>query len=318
MSGGESTTVSNEASMVPAELPGMRTDTPRFVRTMTGLVALPGMVLLWFLPKRFGAPLAAAGWRAAIVAHLVGVTIGLGLAALAYLTTLSVTFGPTFMSFTVDLTQGDMTFAESLRAPFAALVTILHAVSGNVRRPNLILLVVLGTPAALLLVAALLMPFAAAGERLRRLYGRCLRLTLWSTTMLILLGTGWLAWPRFMDLCGVEAVSHEGMVFGAAEAAPDARAEWARDAALALAVWWLVVLVRSGLHYAGPPDGPAWQARPPRCTKCGYIIASLALDGKCPECGYPVRESLARLEKMGLFTRWKAFRASVRAAFGRG
>ena len=141
---------------------------------------------------------------------------------------------------------------------------------------------------------------------------------LWSTTMLILLGTGWLAWPRFMDLCGVEAVSHEGMVFGAAEAAPDARAEWARDAALALAVWWLVVLVRSGLHYAGPPDGPAWQARPPRCTKCGYIIASLALDGKCPECGYPVRESLARLEKMGLFTRWKAFRASVRAAFGRG
>lgn len=301
----------------------MRTDTPQPVRTVKGLSALPGMLLLWLLPMRLGAPLSAAGWRPAIIAHLIGMTIGLSLIALALLIAFSVSYGtPGFVTITVDMPQGGMTLAESLRAPFVSLITIVHGASSEVGRPDLILAVVLGIPAALLLMAAMMMPFAAAGERLRFLYGRCLRLTLWSTTMLIPLGAGWLLWPRLMGLCGVNATPQEGMLFGASDPAPDERALWAQVALVIFVLWWLMVLLRSGLRYAGPPDGPAWQGQRPRCTKCGYIISLLPLEGNCPECGRPVRDSLAVLTKACQFSHRKAFRASVRAALaslrGRG
>lgn len=315
MSDERTTTPSSDAGLVPAELPAMRTDTPPPARAVKGLGALPGMVLLWLLPKRLGAPLSAAGWRVAIIAHLIGMSIGLSLIALALLTALSVSYGiPGFPTFTIDIPQGGMTLAESLRAPFVSLVTIVHIASSDVGRLDVVILVVLGVPVIWLLLAAMKMPFAAAGERLRSLYGRCLRLTLWSTTMLIPLGAGCLLWPCIMDLCGVKAASQEGMFLGASVPTPDRRADLGWAALALFVLWWLVVLLRSGLRYAGPPDGPAWKGQRPRCTRCGYIISQLPLAGNCPECGRPVRDSLAVLTKDCRFSRGRAFRASVRAA----
>ena len=78
--------------------------------------------------------------------------------------------------------------------------------------------------------------------------------------------------------------------------------------------WWFLVLYRSAQQYAGPPDGPGWERRRPTCLKCGYIISLLPLAGKCPECGHPVRDSLAALTKASQFSHRKAYRAAVRAA----
>ena len=59
----------------------------------------------------------------------------------------------------------------------------------------------------------------------------------------------------------------------------------------------MVIFIRAvlvGAHrYVGPPDGPAFSPRKPRCDDCGYPIVGIPLDTKCPECGLPVRDSLS-------------------------
>jgi len=95
--------------------------------------------------------------------------------------------------------------------------------------------------------------------------------------MLALLGIGWLLNPLFRRRFEL----------------PN---EWmpVDYAALALfAVWWLLVLLRSGYRYGGPATGPAWESRSPCCEGCGYIIAHIPVTTKCPECGRPVVESMA-------------------------
>ena len=39
-------------------------------------------------------------------------------------------------------------------------------------------------------------------------------------------------------------------------------------------------------------DGPGWQPRQPHCNQCGYVLTGLSRDGRCPECGLPVHDSL--------------------------
>ncbi|UCG17588.1 MAG: hypothetical protein JSV19_06060 [Phycisphaerales bacterium] len=247
---------------------------------MQGLPSLPGIVLLWFLPKRVGASLAASGWHAAVAAHMLSVIVGLGLIVCAELP-------PTFNSLVkqqflgwdieIDLPAPRMTCSEYVRGPFAAIAVVVHAAgpgSGGFARS---LLALTGIQGAVLLLAVVMMPFAAAGEPAGRLFGRCLRLTWWSTTLLIPLGLVWWAepqWRSWLDL-------------------PD---EWhaVDSAALALfGVLWLIVLLRSGYRYAGKAQGPAWSARTPRCEKCGYRIVGLPYSTNCPECARPVAESLA-------------------------
>ncbi|HVP12087.1 MAG TPA: hypothetical protein VMV94_12980 [Phycisphaerae bacterium] len=319
MSNSATSPADTEAESVPSQWPAMRTDVPKTVTTLTGLPAVFGLLPLWFLPRIMGVRLAAAGWGAAILAHLVALALGLGFVAWAQIQSSRLTYGtPGFISIKVGMPEARETLSEYLRAPFAALVAAAHDSSPLIigwvsRIPTIIGALEIGIP----VVALLLMPFAAAGEPLGRLFARCWRLVFWSSTLIIPLGVGWLLFPAILQLLGVPAPEVPAVTFGIPPASSDESDGVAVLLFVIWAFWWLVVLVRSGLQYAGPADGPAWQPRTPRCRKCGYIILALSVAGNCPECGYPLARSVAAFQRSSRFTRWRAFVLSLRAAFSR-
>jgi hypothetical protein len=52
---------------------------------------------------------------------------------------------------------------------------------------------------------------------------------------------------------------------------------------------------RDGRRKTGEADAAPFVVRPIRCIHCQYELVGLPADGKCPECGTPVRVSTARL-----------------------
>jgi hypothetical protein len=111
--------------------------------------------------------------------------------------------------------------------------------------------------------------------------------------MLLPLGVGFIVEPEVRRLLGLPNEWHTAHFVASA----------------LFGLWWLFVWLRSGYRYAGPPDGPAWLPRSPRCEKCGYNIAHLPHSTNCPECGRPVVESLPERRVEPAFaaasTRWR-------------
>ena len=289
------------AGMVPTHWPADRTDVPEPAWTVRGLGSLPGMVLLWFQPARVGASLAASGWRAAIAAHALGLLVGLGMILFAEMlpelnprAAQQQRFG---LQVECDIDMPQMSWSDAVRAPFAAVAFLLHTSSSGPSGPAWPLLVVVAIEAGMVILAVALMPFAAAGEPAGRLFGRCLRLTWWSSTLLVPFGGGWLLNTLLQDQPGLLPEWH------------------AVDAATVFGMWWLVVFVRSGYRYAGPADGPAWCPRTPRCEKCGYTITGLPRSTDCPECGRPVSESLPERRGQPAFAVARTCRGAVWAFF---
>lgn len=44
---------------------------------------------------------------------------------------------------------------------------------------------------------------------------------------------------------------------------------------------------------AARPLPPQWIRADTRCHRCGYLLRGLKPDGKCPECSFPIRDSIA-------------------------
>lgn len=287
--------------MVPEYWPSARSDTPRPARTIHGLFALPGFLLLWIVPKRVGASLAASGWRAAIGAHVLAMALGGGLILWAemYNPLRSTRPVPPWQSRSIPLSVGvgQLPWSDWVRGPFAALALWAHGSGIGAGGFARALLILLGIEASVALVAVGLMPLAAAGEGAARLFGRCLRLTWWSTTLMIPLGIAWLMHPVIRPKLGLPPGWHP----------------FDYICLSAIGLLWLSILLRSTRSYAGPAEGPAWTPRTPRCESCGYTIAHLPRSGNCPECGRPLIDSLPEHRSPPAFGEANGFINGVRA-----
>lgn len=311
--------ISEVEAGVPEMLPPMRTDAPRRERPPAGAWLLAAVLGLWVLPKRFGPRLAAAGWRLAIIAGVVSLATGLGMLAYAGITNAVIRYGPAGVaSFGIKMPDAVVTPGEAVRAPFAALIVIVHTLPATPQGSRILLAAAIGLPLGLLAATAILMPVAVAGEYLSALFGRCLRLTLWSTTLAIPLGVAMLLLPSVLRGLDVE---RPALVSGFLFDAPPPSTDWWKVSCIVLlavfALWWLVVLARSVLRYAGPAVGPAWTGQRPRCRRCGYIIAGLRRREPCPECGVPVSVSMAAQERSNRWSRRNALALSIHTAVRR-
>lgn len=237
--------------------------------------------LFWLMPKRFGPHFAAASWTAAILAHVTWACYGLASICLATVAGPRYTLASWLLGRTPEQLGYSLfpvpTLGEMLRAPLAffACGPSQQAQFGLAAPPILTvspLWLMFVDLATVVVLAILLMPFIAAGERTRLLLARTVRLVLWASTSLVVL-----------------AVAIQASIVHT----PNYRDGLQVYAAIAVYCAWMIWLVmRGGSRYAGPADGPAWQPHSPLCVGCGYGLTALPHDGTCPECGRPVAESL--------------------------
>ncbi len=257
--------------------------------------------LLWLLPKRVGVHFAAVRWPGAIVAHVVWTIYGIGCIAITYQTPRY-----SWVAYLSGQSPGQEpsslwpppTVSEIAGSPLAVLAwDVVHELT-KVEQFLLGLGIAAAVEVGLVVLAGLLMPWAAAGERGRRLFGRCVKLTLWSTTSLAVLG---------LMLQAIEL----GLIWEKGSDRGDAA-----GVAVALYVgWFFWIWIRSGMRYAGPAEGPGWERRRPLCEDCGYILTGLAAADRCPECGSPVRYSLPSCRRPPAFAQAGSSRLARIPAF---
>ncbi len=249
------------APLLPATAPA-----PEPARKINFLKAL---LLYWLFPKRYGPHLAAGSWKRAMAAH-----------ALSLLALLAV-FLP---ALATELDRHD---PRRLREQAAyAVLTMAAQTSQNSFAWVPALFIPLGIPLAepgLVLLAILIMPWHAGGDRAGSVFRRSLKSVYWSTTILIPVTIPvWFSfWLHSVD--AYQWVDQYGELLAAG--------------VLILfvglpVVLWIRMLLAGGTRYVGSPDGPAFAPREPRCDECGYLIIGLPLEARCPECGLPVGYSL--------------------------
>lgn len=242
------------------------------------LIAVVLAPLFWLFPRRLGPHFAAAGWRAAIASHLLWGIYGAATITMTELFRAQYGLITWLAHRTPEQTGASMmpvpTLSEILRAPLASWIGMAVIGSGAPRAWPMLLLgplmIVLMLEAGVVLLSLLLMPYLAAGERTRFLFGRTVRLVMWATTSVVVLG-------RML----------QGLVLVHPEQ------DWVFSLViLAYVIWAVRLMIRGGSRYTGPAEGPAWQQRTPACEQCGYTLTALPLAASCPECGLAVAESL--------------------------
>lgn len=237
---------------------------------------LSALLLHWLLPRRYGPFLAAGSTVRAVLAAVVSI-----------LFFAAVVWGPQFLReiqyfalgetdgrhawIREELARGILTSAAlSTGTPWTWVPFAAAAVT-----PLLLELV-------LLILATVLMPWAAGGDRAWSVWKRSVRNVHWSLTILVpvavvvaILAHIDVNWDRWQYWPDAVVISIGIVVF-------------LTPVVLLLRMWFV------GAHcYVGPPDGPAFAPREPLCDACGYAIVHLPLETRCPECGLAVRESLS-------------------------
>lgn len=232
--------------------------------------------LLWLMPRRMGPHFAAVRWPGVLLAHVFWTAYGIGCIALAY-------WAPHY-GWVAWLTgrspgQADPSLWpppgawDIFRAPLALEVIWLSETLQDIARYVLAWGVFVGCELAVAATGLLLMPFVAAGEPVRRLMARCVKMTFWATPSCVVLGlvlqavalTEWLDEEKWMVAGQLSCV---------------------------YVLWLLWIWGRSAQRYWGPAAGPAWESRRPRCEECGYVLTGLTAKDHCPECARPAADSL--------------------------
>ena len=237
-------------------------------RRIHWLLGVPAAVLATLAPRRMGPHLAASGWIAAYLTHIACIVLLIGTVA---------AIGVLYASFYgFGMAPADLTTSEALRAPLAALVILAMTLA---EEPDAALAILLGAAVGeglVWLVGLLLIPLFAAGETRRKLYLRCVKLTLWaiSCAAAIALPLAWFTARFMMKEREQETIALLGIAW------------------ICAGLWWLTIVLRLGARYGGPPSGPGFASRTLRCESCGYDLTMSPEDGRCPECGQPVAHSL--------------------------
>lgn len=165
---------------------------------------------------------------------------------------------------------------------------------------HLLLLALASVPmleVGLVLIAVLAMPWGAGGDGTRSVFARSVKNVYWSTTALV---PGALVWSVAYRLqANVPPYGGEALLIKLA----------ATLLSVFVGIWWLRCLVVGAGRYVGPPDGPAFSPRAPRCEECGYLIVGLPLASNCPECGLLGKESLPGGRRRP--TRWQETEVSA-------
>jgi hypothetical protein len=230
---------------------------------------LKALLLFPFHPKRYGPHLALAPFKQALYAHVLALVIA------AFL------LGLTLLSVAVFFPADPL---HDLRTDLARLILNASVETAGTSWSWLPVFIVVGcVPAAhvaIVLLGTLLMPYAAGGDRASSVWKRSVKLAYWSTTAILPVSV----------ICSIG-------VFTAVSLASKLTISAILDPLLSVLIMGSLLgmtgmLSLSTRTYAGPPDGPAFSPREPRCDDCGYILIGLPLDSRCPECGTPVRESL--------------------------
>ncbi len=263
----ESLASSGATPLVPEAWPRAMPDDRTPARAIPALLAPFAIPLVWIIPSRIGPHLAASSWSAAYLAHVLGLVLFIGNAA-AYAMERSLQSS--------EAGFADATLAEHLRRPFAGTALFLFSATSWPGAGIIALASIIAAHAALWLVAIGLTPWYAAGETRRRLYMRCVKLLLWGTSCAAAISLS-LPWV-------VPFIEKYDQWLGGGLLPLALIAAWG--------MWAVGVVLRLGSRYAGPPAGPAWQPLAARCERCGYSLTGLPIDGRCPECGEPVAESL--------------------------
>ena len=259
----------------------------RFPWILAPLVAIPALAL----PRRFGPHLAGAGWKAALFVHLLAVILVIG-SVIACNTrhpqgpeNITLLEAPLFRPI------------DGIREALAGFIVLFYYTWQSWTEIIATFVVAAGIEAGLWFGALLLVPLHTAGEGARRAYLRSVKLVLWSTAAQVPI-----VWIFLYVLAPLlNHLSNDEV--------------WFFFLLVLLEFWWITVLYRLGGRYGGPPEGPRWRPRNPRCEKCGYSLVGLTRAGRCPECNTPVADSLPERRQPPAFARARGFMTRTYAFF---
>lgn len=247
---------------------------------------IPAVALLPFAPKRIGVRLSAASWPVAILAFMACAVLAVLIAGHIGSHFYDPTAGIMFALSGVNPPQpsvdphDDLGLVSRAQNVVTSALNTIYLTTASFGDIYAVWGVMLASCFLCLLLGVLALPYIATGERLGRLLSRSLKLSLFSSVMLV------------VAAMGAAAITYIGLRFPS----QFEYLEWTPTfitMSVIAAAWWFNVIVRMGRLYAGPPDGPAWQPVRPRCLACGYVLTGLPRDGDCPECGLTIADSLS-------------------------
>lgn len=240
--------------------------------------------LLWLFPKRLGLHFGRVAWPGVLAGHLLWTIYGIGCVSLAFSAPRTGLPGYIVQRFRPEEQRvfWPVTLSEAIRSPAALLAAALAQDYANTTEEFLLVIggTVLAVGAIGVVGGGLLMPWAADGDRRWKRFVRCAKLSLWSTSCLVVLGLA------------LQVASLVLMEPGAPAANSGELTNLALVGAPLTGALWLWILIRSGLRHAGVSEGPDFEPRRPLCEACGYVLTGLTPAGNCPECGRSVAASM--------------------------
>ncbi len=245
-------------------------------------VMILGAPVFWFLPQRTGSTFVKAGWTAALLAHLIWATFGVGCVITAFDNNRYGLVAHVAGRWPVQAYRGLLEQpkpSEAVRSPWIKAFTTTasttccpaHFAMGLGIRAGL------NFELPLLILAILVMPYITTGERPLRLLARSVRLTLWSSTSLVVLGVALQA--LLLTTGDGKTIRSDQMPFLVLIIA-------------VYALWLLRMVVRSGTGRTETSHGPEAGPEVLRCQDCGYCLDGIDVGSCCPECGTPIRTSV--------------------------